>query len=280
MDVGDPDGEQHPAAEHRQDQAVGERPQARARPDVAEPLDHVLHDLAVPPPPFLGEAEPRDHRGREDERGRVEEEREAVRVALEQVHEGKSAREVGHAGCQAAEQRRGDRDGPVRRRQDEAVGLGQGGLGDQLGDAGVSGREEEQGDRLVDEGDRVQQADVHERHHRDQSGPGQVAGDHDRPSVETVGHDAAHRGGEDRGNEPQDQHGGDGRLVPVGEQEGRRDEGQRGHPVAQRGDALSDEEPAEPRGADRRTESAAERTVLLGLAHGRSEWALRYVVRA
>ncbi len=107
-------------------------------------------------------------------------------------------------------------------------------------------RKEEERDALVGEGDGVEQADAHERDHGDEGGPGQIAGDHDRAPIQPVSDHPAHRRGEDRRHEPKDEHHRHGCLVPVGECEGRRDEGEGGNPIAERRDRLADEQAAEP----------------------------------
>jgi len=236
VDVADPDGEQHPAPEHRDDQPVRHRPQPRVVHHVADPLRDVPEELDLSAAGCLPDLEAGDHHRGEDERERVEQEREGGGVVRERAVERDEGGDVLCCHPEAAEQGRRHRDRPVRRTEDEPVGLFESPLGDQEGDARVPGGEEEQRDRLVDEGDRVQHPELREEgDQRDEDGPGDVAGDHDRSPVPAVGHHAAHRSGEDRWDQPEDQHDRDGRLVLVRELIGGGDERERRHPVAQRG---------------------------------------------
>src|SRR5438034_554324 len=78
---------------------------------------------------------PRDHCRGEDERGRVEEERERRGVMSKQMTERDPARDVGSDRPEAAEEKGRDGDGPVRRSQDQPIRFGQRSLRHEKGNA-------------------------------------------------------------------------------------------------------------------------------------------------
>ena len=193
----------------------------------------------------LGDLDARDHPCGDQERRRVEVERERERRRRHHAVERHGVLEVPPDDPQAAEQRRGERDRAIGRREHQPVREGERPLRRELRDARVARRQEQQRDALVDERDRVHGADPEVGDQQDQAAPHQVARHHQHPAVELVGEQASHRCGEDRRDQPDHQDHGDLCGV-VGQRGGQRDQCERRHPVAHTGHGLADQQAPEP----------------------------------
>ncbi|MCU1467661.1 MAG: hypothetical protein JWM72_3589 [Actinomycetia bacterium] len=186
--------------------------------------------------------ESRDHQCRDHERGRVEREDERERPA-EDVAAGERRDE--------RVRRRAERNQPVRRTEDQTVGLLEVVLFDELRNQRVARRKEHQaGDLDVESPEVDPPQSAYQRDERDHHGPDEVHRDH-RLALRPAGRGArGERSAEGGGQETQREHTADrGRRPRLLIDE--RDERERPHPIAERGDGLTHEQGSERSGRER-----------------------------
>src|SRR5439155_25030794 len=110
LHVADADREQDAAAEHRDGESVGERSQSRMTRDEPHALREVGTKRRRGGPAVTAQGETGDHRGREDERRGVEEERERGWMPAKERCERHGRRDVRRSDPPEPEEGGGDRD--------------------------------------------------------------------------------------------------------------------------------------------------------------------------